>query len=72
MILFCYTNLSSRSCDIQEEIKMFKKKIYNEIVINTKNAIHSPDSFQQFCISIQGQLPKLFDTIPNSELHYIK
>ena len=65
MILFWYTNLSFHLCDIQEEIKLLKKKIYNEIVINKKNAIHNPDSFQQFCISPGAT--KLFDTILNSE-----
>ena len=30
---------------MQEEIKMLKKKIYNEIVIHKKTAIHNPDSF---------------------------
>ena len=44
-MLFWYTNLCFHSCDIQEEIKMLKKKIYNEIVTNKKNAIHNPDSF---------------------------
>ena len=49
---------------MQQEIKMSKKKTYNEIVTNKENAIHDPDSFQQFCIPTG--VTKLFDTILNS------
>ena len=42
-----------------------KKEDLNEIVINKKNAIHNPDSFQQFCISTGAT--KLFEPILNSE-----
>ena len=47
-----------------EDIKMFKKKIYNEIVIYKECAIHKPHSFQQFCVSTEAT--KMFKTILNS------
>ena len=45
-ILFKYTNLIHfTQCDLPEEIKMLKEKIYNKIVINRECAIHDPDNF---------------------------